>query len=401
MGAALQLSTQFPEFPMKSLCPALILFLATSFLSACDSSPDGAEEAGDGDLSSILLEDDELSGQLTSANAIAGDEAKIKQEQARFLGLAQKFEAKTGRKLSGVSLSGEQAALLETMLSKEEDITLKSLLDDILDTRKSISSLNDHIDELKAELPTPDRVERGDSHMGMAVDYLSQTHGLDAKEAEALARRSLLTENIAPGMEVWHFYADGVYGTTVTQGTARVSPYFLNVRSRRKLRQERDDALALAASLEAEITVLEATRDELRGDLRVLTADFEVLKDERNDLEDQRDDLVTADESAWYYVDTRRNLREKDILPPVGMRLKEWKKELFTERLDLRRQTRFTVYAEDFGVRRFRRIMLLPRNRYIEKQDYTVEYRDDGQVGVVQIENLEKFKNDAFVVALK
>ena len=338
---------------------------------------------------------------MTSANAIAGDEAKIKQEQARFLGLAQKFEAKTGRKLSGVSLSGEQAALLETMLSKEEDITLKSLLDDILDTRKSISSLNDHIDELKAELPTPDRVERGDSHMGMAVDYLSQTHGLDAKEAEALARRSLLTENIAPGMEVWHFYADGVYGTTVTQGTARVSPYFLNVRSRRKLRQERDDALALAASLEAEITVLEATRDELRGDLRVLTADFEVLKDERNDLEDQRDDLVTADESAWYYVDTRRNLREKDILPPVGMRLKEWKKELFTERLDLRRQTRFTVYAEDFGVRRFRRIMLLPRNRYIEKQDYTVEYRDDGQVGVVQIENLEKFKNDAFVVALK
>jgi hypothetical protein len=133
----------------------------------------------------------------------------------------------------------------------------------------------------------------------------------------------------------------------------------------------------------------------------VLTADYEVLKDERNDLEDQRDDLVTSDQSSWYYVDTRRNLREKDILPPVGMRLKEWKKELFTERLDLRRQTRFTVYAEDFGVRRFRRIMLLPRNRYIEKQDYTVEYRDDGQVGVVQLENIEKFKNDAFVVALK
>ena len=52
-------------------------------------------------------------------------------------------------------------------------------------------------------------------------------------------------------------------------------------------------------------------------------------------------------------------------------------------------------------MRRFRRIMLLPRNRYIEKQDYTVEYRDDGQVGVVQLENIEKFKNDAFVVALK
>jgi len=389
------------EVLMQSVRPALAFFLATLWLPACDSSPDGAEESGDGDLSSILLEDDALSGQLSSANAIAGDEAKIKQEQARFLALAEKFEAKTGRKLSGVSLSGEQAALLETMLSKEEDITLKSLLDDILETRRSISSLNDHIDELKAELPTPDSVERGDTHMGMAVEYLSKTHGLDAKEAEALARRSLLTENIAPGMEVWHFYADGVYGTTVTQGSARVSPYFLNVRSRRKLRQERDDALALASSLEAEITVLEATRDELRGDLRELSADYEVLKDERNDLQEQRDDLETADHSAWYYVDTRRKLREKDIIAPVGMRLKEWKKGLFTERLDLRRQTRFTVYAEDFGVRRFRRIMLLPRNRYIEKEDYTVAYRDDGQVGVVKLENIEKFKNDAFVVALK
>ena len=386
---------------MKNVFLTLFALLGSLVVAGCDSSPSGAGDSGDADLSAILLEDDALSGQLSSANAIAGDEAKIKQEQARFLELAQKFEAKTGRKLSGVSLSGEQAALLETMLSEEEDITLKSLLDDILDTRKDISQLQDHIDELKAELPTPDAVERGDSHMGMAVEYLSKTHGLDAKEAEALARRSLLTENIAPGMEVWHFYADGVYGTTVTQGTARISPYFLNVRSRRKLRGERDDALSLAASLEAEITVLEATRDELRGDLRQLSDDFEVLKDERNDLQGQRDDLVTADQSVWYYVDTRRKLREKDILPPIGLRLKEWKKEMFTERLDLRRQTRFTVYAEDFGVRRFRRILLLPRNRYIEKVDYTVEYRDDGQVGVVQLESIEKFKNDAFVVALR
>ncbi len=386
---------------MKSIRLFLVALATALVMPACDSAPEGAGESGDGDLSSILLEDDELSGQLSSANQIAGDEARIKQEQARFLGLAEKFEAKTGRKLSGVSLNGEQAALLETMLAAEEDITLKTLLDDILDTRKGISELQDHIDELKAELPSPDTVERGDSHMRMATEFLTATHGLDAKEAEALARRSLLTENLAPGMEVWHFYADGVYGTTVTQGTARVSPYFLNVRSRRKLRQERDDALVLAASLEAEIVVLEATRDELRSDLRVLNQDFVVLKDERNDLRDQRNDLVTSDQSAWYYVDTRRKLREKDIIAPVGMRLKEWRKELFTERIDLRQQTKFMVYAEDFGVRRFRRILLLPRERFIEKVDYSVEYRDDGQVAVVRLENVDKFKNDAFVVALK
>ena len=49
----------------------------------------------------------------------------------------------------------------------------------------------------------------------------------------------------------------------------------------------------------------------------------------------------------------------------------------------------------------FRRILLLPRERYKEKEDYTVEYRDDGQVGVIQLETIRKFENDAFVVALK
>ncbi|HCP47678.1 MAG TPA: hypothetical protein DIU15_16675 [Deltaproteobacteria bacterium] len=380
---------------------SVLPFVLGSLLFGCATEPEGAGKDDGSDLSAILLEDDAVGGQLSSANQIVSDEGNIKLEQAKFLELAEKFEQRTGRKLSGVSLNADEAALLNTMLSREEDISLKGLLNEILDTRKTIASLEGHIDELKSQLPTPDIVKRGDTHSELAIDYLVKNHGLDRKEAGKLARRSLLTENIATGMEVWHFYADGVYGTTVTQGSARVSPYFLNVRSRRKLREERDEALALAASLEAEITVLEATRDQLRTDLSQLQDRHVILQEERDVLYTEKEDLVTSDESVFFYVDTKRRLREQDILAPAGMRLKEWRKDLFTQKIDLRYQSTLKVYAEDFGVRRFKRILLLPRKRFIEDEDYRVEYREDRTVAVIQLEDIDKFKNDAFVVVLK
>ncbi|MEE2829108.1 MAG: hypothetical protein VX498_07965 [Myxococcota bacterium] len=376
------------------------LVVVMSALVGCQSAPEGAD-AESPELAGVILEEDALAGQVDSANQIARREGAIHQERAKFVELNKAFEERTGRKLTGVQLTDRQAEILQTMLAKEEDISLKGLLQQILDTKDHIEDLDAQIEDLKSELPTPDVVQRGDTHLGLASDYLMKNHGLSKEDAQRLARRSLLTNNMAPGMEVWHFYADGVYGTTVTQGTARVSPFFLNVREKRKLRRERDDALALAASLEAEIVVLEATRDELTRDLTDMTRKRDVLQVERDDLFVEREELVEADESVYFYVDTRKRLREKDVLPPVGMRVKEWRKDLFTQSIDLRRKKSLRVYAEDFGVRKFHRIQLLPKERYREKTDYQVKYDETKQVATIHLRNVERFKNDAFVVVLK
>jgi len=348
-----------------------------------------------------VLEDDAMAAQLGEAGSIAMKEGGIHQEQAQYLELAAEFEARTGRKLSGVELSEGQASLLQTMLSNEDDISLKGLLQQLLDTKDHITDLEDEIDAIKRELPTPTVVSRGDSHLGLATDYLVKNHGLSSSEAERLAHRSLLTNNLAPGMEVWHFYADGVYGTTVTQGTARVSPFFLNIREKRKITAERDDALALAASLEAEITVLEATRDQLRGDLDRTIAQRDDFRYERDVLQEDKDDLVADDQSVFFYVDTARRLREKDILAPGGMRLKDWRKDLFTQSIDLRSQNSLKVYAEDFGVRRLNKIILLPKDRYKADTDYKIEYGEGKLTATIYLDNIDRFKNDAFVVALR
>lgn len=388
---------------IRILPPALLsltLLSLAMLVVACETEPEGTGEAGS-ELAGIVLEDDAMAAQLDSASGIALKEGEIHQERAEYLELATAFEARTGRKLTGVQLSESQAALLQSMLTDEEDISLKGLLQQIIDTRTRINEIEDEIDLVKSELPSPDTVERGDTHLGLAQDYLMKNHGLEADEAERLAARSLLTNNLAPGMEVWHFYADGVYGTTVTQGTARVSPFFLNIREKRKLRDERDEALALAASLEAEITVLEATRDQLRSDLDRVVAQRDDLQYERDILVDVREELIEADQSAYFYVDTQRRLREKDILAPAGMQLKEWRKDLFSQKLDLRTQQSLRVYAEDFGARRLRRVILLPKDRFKDGTDYRVTYDEDHMVATIHLEDTERFKNDAFVVVLR
>ncbi len=383
------------------------LFVAAA-LAGCDTAPEGAETADSNDLSGIVLEEDQLGSQLGDASSIAIKEGQIKQQQARFLELNEKFQASTGRKLQGVKLTGRQADLLERMLAKEQDVDVKGLLQEILDTREQINAIEDEIDGLKEQLPTPDDVQRGDTHLGLATDYLTKNHGLTEDEATKAAQRSLLTNNLAPGMEVWHFYVDGVYGTTVTQGTAKVSPFFLNMRTVRKLKKERDDALALAASLEAEITVLEAQRDELRSDLSKTAAERDRLLVETDELvrendllAEDNDAMTSANESVHFHVDTARRLREKDVLAPVGMRLKDWRKDLFDQTLDLRTSSSLKVYADDFGVKRLRNITLLPAARFKNKDDYQIEYEEGGRAAVIHLDNTSKFKDDAFVVVLR
>jgi len=385
-----------------------LILCAALALAACETAPEGADSEGNSELVGLVVEDDALGGQLSDANSIALSEGEIKQQQARFLELATKFEQTTGKKLSGVKLNKEQAALLETMLSGEQDVTMQGLLQEILDTRNSIFGLQDKIDELKDQLPTPDIVARGDNHLGLATRYLTANHGVSEADAKALAERALLTNNLAPGMEVWHFYVDGVYGTTVTQGTAKVSPFFLNVRQMRKLKRERDEALTLAASLEAEIEVLEATRDQLMGDLKRVEGERDVVQAERDILYEEtellgadNEALVEENESVWFYVDTARRLREKDILAPAGMRLKDWRKDLFEQSLDLRTQSSLTVHAEDFGARKIRKLVLLPSSRFRLGKDYQIEYEDGGARAVIHLDNISKFKDDAFVVVLR
>ena len=388
-----------PTFPSFAL--VLFVLSATGCPSDAPTAVEGEETATPVDTEGIVIENDEIAAELGKANQVLMDEGRIKQQQARFIELSQQYIQKTGRKLPPMRITNDQAALLQTLMSREGDVEIKGLLQEILDSHEKVGDLKDQIDALKGQLPTPTIAKRGDSHMKLAVEYLSKTHGVTEAEAKKLATRTLLTDQLAPGMEVWHFYADGVYASTVTQGTAKVSPYFLNMRAFQKMKTERDESVQLAAALEAEITVMEAQRDQLQRDLVVTREEKVVVEGERDELVDQVDDLVTADESAWFYVDTTRSLREKDVLAPVGIKLKEWRRDLFEQRIDLRERYSIRMEAADFGVKTIKKVALLPQGLWLEKKDWHLEVEEGAKAAVLHLDEPDKFKNEAFVVVLR
>ncbi len=86
--------------------------------------------------------------------------------------------------------------------------------------------------EYERYLGTPVLVKRGDSHSAIARDYLVKEMGLPAKEADAVLKRTALAWELEPGNQVFSLYKDGLFLSTVTQGSAKRSPLMAQFSSR-------------------------------------------------------------------------------------------------------------------------------------------------------------------------
>ncbi len=341
-----------------------------------------------------------LGKQMADANRIAGIEGDIKQEQADFIKLAEQYKEATGQSLKGIELSQAEVELLRRKLEAEEDVTYQGLVKDILSKQERIDDLRAEIEELKGRLPVPVVVQRGDNHLGIAMDYLTNEIGLSEEEAKEAVLRSLLTDRLVAGHEVWNFYENGVYGTAVTQGSAKVSPYFLNVQAEKKIKRERDDAQNLATTLQAELEVLEHQRDQLTSDLEALEVRHAEVVAERDVLYDENTEMETVMASAHYYVDTASNLRQDGVIKAGGKRLKDYDPDLFIYSVDLREDNRIVLGARAFGKNAINNAELLPNDKYRRNEDYTVDTTDKDRA-VIRLRNLEKFENERFVIVLR
>ncbi len=341
-----------------------------------------------------------LGKQMADANRIAGIEGDIKQEQADFIKLAQQYKEATGESLKGIELSRSEVDLLWRKLEAEEDVTYQGLVKDILSKQDRIDELRAEIESLKGRLPVPVTVERGDNHLSIAKDYLTNEIGLSEEEASKVARRALLTDRLVSGHEVWNFYENGVYGTAVTQGSAKVSPYFLNVQAEKKIKAERDEAQDLATTLQAELEVLEHQRDQLTADLEELEMRHAEVVAERDVLHGENVEMETHMLSAHYYVDTVSNLRQDGVIKVGGKRLKDYDPDLFIYSIDLREEDRIVLGARAFGKNSINNAELLPNDKYIRNTDYTVD-TTDGDRAIIRLRNVEKFENERFVIVLR
>jgi hypothetical protein len=304
--------------------------------------------------------------------------------------------------MSTMGMTPEQAELLAQRVAQEKDLSYRGLLQDIIDLNGEISRLNNEVEEVRARLRPPHPVAEGETHFRVCMNFLTQDVGLTEEAAMELVEREAMTSELLPGYEVWNYYGDGVFGTFVTQGQARISPNELQRASKRKIDTERQTLIQARNQKEQEVQDLEARKNELLSQIQGLEAEREAMMAQMTTMGETNDSLAAELNSVRYYSDTFKDLEKEGILrkPALG----KWQTGTLPplasfKSVDLRAADHVVVNASNVGVEKISKVLLFPRY-FEEGKDYRIEVSSDKQMATVVFLHPKKFHLGQLVLAV-
>lgn len=354
-----------------------------------------------------------VSSQMKTAQKIAKLEKQIDQRQQEMDTLVKQYVQQGGQDVGsivGPGLTPDQKQVLEARLKNEQGIGYGDLVSDILNKQKSIEDLKVQVQNVEKTLPAPVEVGKGERHADIAMAYLTKDKGLDQNTAKRLVQQVNLMDDLQPGFKVWNFYNDGVYGTFVTQGDAKVSPYGVIQHAKQVLVNEkntavaqRDQLAAEKASLTQQVSDLTNRREELTQEVSLLQAERQDLTNKVNDLQVQRDDLQALNSSVFYRIGTRKNLvQEGAIRTSLFSKPKvvKYGEDQFPQHLDLRSGDTISLSAKMEGLDKIRRVSVAPGSLFKADEDYVVTISQDGQDASLKLLAKDKFRASRSIVIL-
>lgn len=333
-------------------------------------------------------------------------EAGIQEKQNEVFSVLSEYKKKTGKDLPEINimnLSPEQKTVLEDKIKNEKDVSIKSLLQDILDKNNDIQNLNARLLELEALLPKPHVVEKGENHYQIAMNFLLNEKGVDKTRAMELVERTALFEPIVPGFKVWNFYAEDEYGTFITQGTAPISPNQIQRKVKKELVDAKDKAISEKDQLQNDITEMEARRNELISQLDLLNQEKQNMLVKMGDLDLQNQELQTKLNSVFYALDLHKNLEQKGVIKGGFLRSTKLQKidfEMFNQSLDLRGDAKIIISAATYMLSKIKDVTIYPGYFKIDV-DYSVKYDENNQNVTITILDVKKFKSEKIAIAIE
>ena len=161
-------------------------------------------------------------------------------------GQLRRFNSRYGRKYGRINTIDGTGAILNDINEIQENENLPNDIDSLImafeNSAENIQDMERKINRIENSLGSPHVVQRGDSHADIVMDFLTREEGLTPAEAKKVMKRTALIWELTPGNYVYNIYYDGIYLTTVTQGTAPGSP-LLNQQRVRERTQARIDSL--------------------------------------------------------------------------------------------------------------------------------------------------------------
>ena len=301
-----------------------------------------------------------------------------------------------------MQLTEEQKQKLEERVKAEKDSSYRALLQEVIDKDKEITDLNDQIAKLKAILPKPDMARSGDNHYSMALKFLRKK-GISEDKAKSLINKVNIMEKLAPGFEVYHFYSDGVYGTWVNQGHAKVSPNDLIRQEREKIEGERDTAVAENEKLQEDVNDLMTEKNRLTGELDGLRTERTTLINSMNELTAITEVQKAKLNSLHYVVGNREKLKTDGVIViPVFSKDRagaNWSDKVFDKSIDLRSNDSLSFTAADAGLKQISKVNVVPGSLEKDKH-YSLTIAPDKQSVSVKLLVKDRFVNEKVVFAV-
>ncbi len=342
----------------------------------------------------------ELTQKANEADRAGQQLAQAGSEQQKKLAQAGVNDVKPNAET--LLLTDDQKKALEERIRNEKNSSYQALLQEVLDKDKEIKDLNGKLAKLRADLPKPDLAKPNDSHYGMALRFLKKK-GVSDDNAKKLVSRVAILEKLAPGFEVYHFYANGTYGTWVGQGKAKISPNDLMRQEREKIEGERDTAVAQSDKLQVEVLDLESQKKKIEEEIAGLRSERTNLLEERTKLQADNAGQLSKLNSLHYVVGTRDELKSSGVIEiPVFAKDragKNWRDEVFTQSLDLRSGKTIVIKAGELGLKRIGKVSVVPGS-YLKDEHYRLTISEDKQSATVELITVSRFRNDKVVFAV-
>lgn len=331
---------------------------------------------------------------------VAGMEKDVKKKEGEVMRLVDQYETKSGKKVpietDTLALTDAERELLEQQIGDEKDVSLKALLQDILKKKDEIDFLQEKIANIEELLPTPHIAQKGESHYQIALDFLVNEKGLEPGQAAKLLARTALFEELAEGFKIWNFYTGQEYGTSVTQGSANVSPNTFVHRAKKKLVEEKEKAIYEKERLAENMKTMEEEQTRVNTRLDLVTQEKDNLENRVNTLDKQVN-------SMYYVVDSQKNLKKKGIIKSGFLspsRLKDASPDHFDRSLDLGIEDQLVISAEDLGVDKIKNVTLYPRF-YKKGESYKVLITSNNKHALLTLMDKSKFKSERVVISVK
>ncbi|MFZ5433260.1 MAG: hypothetical protein ACOZB3_05745 [Calditrichota bacterium] len=303
--------------------------------------------------------------------------------------------------IASMGLSAEQAEIIAKRVGQEQDISYRGMLQEVLDLNHQIEDISQQLQEVRSKLPAPKVVQQGDSHLKICLEFLAEK-GISEEEAVKLVEQSAMTAELLPGFEVWSYYNDGVFGSFVTQGTAKFSPNALARATKRRIDNERQNLIQAVNQKEEEVKDLEARRDELQSEIRSLEEERQNMMNQMAEMAQKNENLDRELNTVRYVVSTFKDLDKQGIIkkPAVG----KWGTDDINKMqnpsdLDLRAENQITISAASLGMGRISKILLFPRS-YADGSDYSIVISEDRQSATVVFQKPDRFRLAKLAIAV-